>query len=75
MALQLAPTPEQQQQQQQQQQQRRPQSAYYGNSGDPYGSQAVATTRNRSQSQAGQRQYTKEGRPILHYCKYLLVPC
>lgn len=61
MALQLAPAPEQQQQ-------RRPQSSYYGGSGDPYGTQAVAT-RNRSQSQAGQRQYTKEGRPILHYCK------
>jgi len=70
MALQLAPAPERQQQQQQQQQQRRPQSAYYGSGGEAYGSQAVAT-RNRSQSQAGQRQYTKEGRPILNYGKSL----
>lgn len=69
MALQLAPSPSQEQYGSQRG--GRPQSAYYPNESAgagsaAFGNQAVAT-RNRSQSQGVQRQYTKEGRPILHY--------
>ena len=46
----------------------RPQSQYYG--GSDYGTQPAAA-RTRSQSTGVQRQATKEGRPILHYCKCL----
>ena len=44
----------------------RPQSGYYDARG--YGNQALAT-RTRSQSQGTQRRFTKDGRPILHYCE------
>lgn len=56
MALQLAPQGDYRQP--------RPQSSYYGNDG----ANALAT-RTRSQSQGTQRRVTKDGRPILHYCK------
>jgi hypothetical protein len=73
MALQLAPgsdayggAP------QQTQRAGRPQSSYYGE-GPPGGSQGWSSqqlaTRNRSQSQGPGRQMTKDGRPIIHYCK------
>lgn len=45
----------------------RPQSQYYGDSGS-YGD-GQATSRTRSQSVGAQRQFTKDGRPILHYGK------
>lgn len=47
----------------------RPQSSYYGDSSQGWSSQQLAT-RNRSQSQGTQRQMTKDGRPIIHYCKF-----
>jgi len=50
--------------------QRRPQSQYYAESSYG-GSQQLTQSRNRSQSAGTQRQYTKDGRPILHYCKFL----
>lgn len=48
----------------------RPQSSYYGDgaAGGGWSSQQLAT-RNRSQSQGAGRQMTKDGRPIIHYCK------
>ncbi|KAK6442649.1 formin-binding protein [Oleoguttula sp. CCFEE 5521] len=50
----------------------RPQSAYFpdqsGGPPGPGGSQVLAT-RQRSQSQGVQRQFTKDGRPILHYSR------
>jgi hypothetical protein len=67
MALQLAPSPAQDPYGSQRS--GRPQSSYYGDAGGQP-NQAVATTRNRSQSQGTQRQYTKEGRPILNYGKH-----
>ena len=52
----------------------RPQSQHYGGEGT-YGTDNLAS-RTRSQSVGTQRQYTKDGRPILHYCKYqpLMLP-
>jgi hypothetical protein len=50
----------------------RPQSSYYGEGGNAsqgWSSQQLAT-RNRSQSQGPQRQMTKDGRPIIHYCTF-----
>jgi hypothetical protein len=44
--------------------QRRPQSSYYGD----YSSQQLAS-RTRSQSAGAQRQFTRDGRPVMHYCK------
>ena len=49
----------------------RPQSQYYGE--QAYGASQVAS-RTRSQSVGAQRQMTKDGRPILHYCKSCLTP-
>jgi hypothetical protein len=52
----------------------RPQSSYYGEGSVAGGSQGWSSqqlaTRNRSQSQGPQRQMTKDGRPIIHYCKF-----
>ena len=45
----------------------RPQSQYYASEGS-YGSSQQGS-RNRGQSVGAQRQVTKDGRPILHYCK------
>lgn len=69
MALQLAPGPDGYGGGQQQRS-ARPQSSYYGggDSSQGWSSQQLAT-RNRSQSQGTQRQMTKDGRPIIHYCK------
>jgi len=47
----------------------RPQSQYYGEGGNGYGAPQQLASRNRSQSAGTQRQVTKDGRPILHYCK------
>lgn len=50
----------------------RPTSQYYGNDGAYAAANAGAgavSTRVRTQSAAGQRQYTKDGRAVLHYCK------
>ena len=49
----------------------RPQSQYYPQQG--YDNQQVAA-RNRSQSTGAQKQVTRDGRPILHYCKSQPVP-
>lgn len=48
----------------------RPQSSYYADGSQGWSSQQLAT-RNRSQSQSTQRQMTKDGRPIIHYCKFI----
>lgn len=77
MALQLAPGPDGYAGGQGQQQRgSRPQSSYYGN-GNGDGSQGWSSqqlaTRNRSQSQGAQRQMTKDGRPIIHYCKFPML--
>jgi hypothetical protein len=53
-----------------QQRSTRPQSSYYADGSQGWSSQQLAT-RNRSQSQGTQRQMTKDGRPIIHYCKSL----
>lgn len=45
----------------------RPQSQYFPDSS--YGTQQLAASRTRSQSVAGQRQVTRDGRPIIHYGK------
>ena len=45
----------------------RPQSQYYGGE-NSYGASQLAS-RTRSQSVGAQRQVTKDGRPILHYCE------
>ncbi|KAF2111621.1 hypothetical protein BDV96DRAFT_173597 [Lophiotrema nucula] len=52
----------------------RPQSSYYGGSGSDmgYGSNQVAT-RVRSKSVAEPRQYTKDGRMILHYSRAMYM--
>lgn len=54
----------------------RPTSQYYGGDAAGYGGAAAGAggapagnSRTRSQSVAGNRQYTKDGRPILHYGK------
>ncbi|KAI7278654.1 hypothetical protein KC345_g5843 [Hortaea werneckii] len=52
-------------------QQRRPQSQYYPQE-SPYGSQQLAP-RPRSQSIAGNRQVTKDGRPILHFSRAMYM--
>ena len=46
----------------------RPQSSYYGDGG---GISSQLSTRVRSKSVAEPRQYTRDGRMILHYCEYL----
>jgi hypothetical protein len=51
----------------------RPQSSYYADGSQGWSSQQLAT-RNRSQSQSTQRQMTKDGRPIIHYCKFTTSP-
>jgi hypothetical protein len=56
-----------------QQRSARPQSSYYAEGSQGWSSQQLAT-RNRSQSQSTQRQMTKDGRPIIHYCKFLSYP-
>jgi hypothetical protein len=66
MALQLAPSGGGQDPYAGSQRGGRPQSQYYGDSGNSsYG----GAGRTRSQSVGAQRQVTKDGRPILHYCK------
>lgn len=45
----------------------RPQTSYYGEGGHA----GQVSTRVRSQSQGTQRQFTKDGRPIIHYGEYL----
>ena len=50
----------------------RPQSSYYADGSQGWSSQQLAT-RNRSQSQSTQRQMTKDGRPIIHYCKFTRI--
>lgn len=47
----------------------RPQSQYYQDGG----SQVAPASRVRSQSQATQRSFTKDGRPILHYGEFLMT--
>lgn len=47
----------------------RPQSQYYGGEASSHGTNQPAS-RNRSQSVGAQRQVTKNGQPILHYCKF-----
>ena len=77
MALQLAPGGDAYGGAPPQQTQRagRPQSSYYGEgpagggASQGWSSQQLAT-RNRSQSQGPGRQMTKDGRPIIHYCKF-----
>ena len=69
MALQLAPAVGQDPHAGSQRSGGRPQSQYYGGE-NSYGASQVAS-RNRSQSTGAQRQFTKDGRPILHYCKSL----
>ena len=49
----------------------RPQSQYYGEGS--YGANQAAS-RTRSQSVGAQRQQTKDGRPILHYCECSRAP-
>jgi hypothetical protein len=67
MALQLAPSGGGQDPYAGSQRGGRPQSQYYGDSGNSsYG----GADRTRSQSVGAQRQVTKDGRPILHYCKF-----
>jgi hypothetical protein len=66
MALQLAPSGGQDPYAGGSQRGGRPQSQYYGD--NQYGSGQVAS-RTRSQSVGAQRQVTKTGQPILHYCK------
>jgi hypothetical protein len=66
MALQLAPAGGQDPYGAGQQRSGRPQSQYYGE--NPYGS-SQAASRTRSQSMGAQRLVTKNGQPILHYCK------
>lgn len=54
----------------------RPQSSYYGGGGgasDLSHSPSQLSTRVRSKSVAEPRQYTRDGRMILHYCKFLLL--
>ena len=53
----------------------RPQSSYYNNptrpmSGYGNGGESQISNRERSKSLAEPRQYTKDGRMILHYCEY-----
>jgi hypothetical protein len=53
----------------------RPQSSYYSNPARPMsgygnGGGSQISNRERSKSLAEPRQYTKDGRMILHYCKY-----
>lgn len=58
----------------------RPTSQYYGSeggwaaaastTGSPAGGAGAVSTRVRSQSSAGQMPVTKDGRPILNYCKF-----
>jgi hypothetical protein len=56
-------------------QQQRPQSSYYSGSGSDLGYNAGGgsqlSDRVRSKSVAEPRQYTRDGRMILHYCEYL----
>lgn len=85
MTMQLAPTGEQgypPQSRGGQNGQLRPTSTFYGADGgwaaaSPRGgppqqqqSQQQVSTRARSQSSAGQRSFTKDGRPILQFCKF-----
>jgi hypothetical protein len=59
-------------------QQQRPQSSYYGGSGSDMGYNAgggQVSSRVRSKSVAEPRQYTRDGRMILHYCEFLLLTC
>jgi hypothetical protein len=58
----------------------RPTSQYYPENANSYGGGgggSQLSSRVRSQSQGTQRQFTKDGRPILHYCKFFatLHPC
>lgn len=50
----------------------RPQSSYYGGGGAPdlQHSPSTMSSRVRSKSVAEPRQYTRDGRMILHYCKF-----
>lgn len=73
MALQLAPVGAQQDPYGGSQRGGRPQSQYYPSDGG-YAAGQVAN-RNRSQSAGAQRQFTKDGRPILHYCKSHCLLC
>ena len=56
------------------QQQQRPQSSYYGGSGSDMGHNSgggQVSSRVRSKSVAEPRQYTRDGRMILHYCEFV----
>ena len=53
----------------------RPQSSYYGGGAESLRhSPSQMSSRVRSKSVAEPRQYTRDGRMILHYCKHLLSP-
>jgi hypothetical protein len=58
-------------------QQQRPQSSYYGGSGSDMGYNGAApnqlSSRVRSKSVAEPRQYTRDGRMILHYCEFAFL--
>ena len=72
MALQLAQAPPAGQDYCGSQRGGRPRSQYYPSDGGYADSQAGSRT--RSHSVGGQRQYTKDGRPILHYGKSRITP-